>query len=163
MAKKKPIRKKKVSSLAKKRAPKKKPTAKKRARSKKIAPRKKSAGKKAGAKKSAKRSARKRPLPRSRPYSEEDQETKSADFDVMEPPTERGLGPESGGQTGDTTGLSRAEIAGPESVEELIEEGQAFEAGVISGVEEAPDADEGEVTTREVLEDDVPQEYLDEE
>ena len=50
-----------------------------------------------------------------------------------------------------------------ESVEELVEEGQAFEAGVVSGVEDAPDADEGEVTTREVPEDDVPEEYLDDE
>jgi len=47
-------------------------------------------------------------------------------------------------------------------VEELVEEGQAFEAGVVSGVENAPDADESEVKTREVPEDDVPQEYLDE-
>jgi hypothetical protein len=77
-------------------------------------------------------------------------------------PEPRGLGPEAGGQSGDTTGLSQAELSGPESVEELVEEGQAFEAGVISGVEDAPDADQGEVRTRQVPEDDVPQEYLDE-
>jgi hypothetical protein len=74
----------------------------------------------------------------------------------------RGLGPEAGGQAGDTVGLSRDEIAGPESVEELLEEGQAYEAEVISGVENAPDADQGEVTTRQFPVDDVPQEYLDE-
>ena len=74
----------------------------------------------------------------------------------------RGLGPETGGQSGDIQGLSRAELADSESVEELVEEGQAFEAGVVSGVENAPDADESEVKTREVPEDDVPQEYLDE-
>jgi hypothetical protein len=34
-----------------------------------------------------------------------------------------------------------------ESAEELLEEGQAFEAGIISGVEGAPDADKSEVTT----------------
>ncbi|MGH9440885.1 MAG: hypothetical protein ACRD16_01275 [Thermoanaerobaculia bacterium] len=89
-------------------------------------------------------------------------EDRGADFDVMAPSDDRGLGPESGGQAGDTEGLSRSEIADSESVEELIEEGQAFEAGIISGVENAPDADEGEVTTREVPEDDVPREYLDE-
>jgi hypothetical protein len=72
----------------------------------------------------------------------------------------RGLGPESGGQSGDTEQISRTEIADSESVEELLEEGQAFEAGVVSGVENAPDADEGEVRTREVPEDDVPEEYL---
>jgi hypothetical protein len=74
----------------------------------------------------------------------------------------RGLGPESAGQSGDTEGLSRSEYADSESVEELVEEGQAFEAGVVSGVENAPDPDQGEVRTREVPEDDVPQEYLDE-
>lgn len=74
----------------------------------------------------------------------------------------RGLGPEAGGQSGDTEGLSRAELADSESVEELLEEGQAFEAGVVSGVENAPDADKGGVRTRQVPEDDVPQEYLDE-
>ncbi|HMJ61495.1 MAG TPA: hypothetical protein VK493_07005 [Bryobacteraceae bacterium] len=45
-------------------------------------------------------------------------------------------------------------------VEELLEEGQSFEAAVIGGIEDAPDADEGEVTTRQVAEDDVPGEYL---
>jgi hypothetical protein len=72
-----------------------------------------------------------------------------------------GLGPEAGGQSGDTEGLSEDEIADSESVEELVEEGQAFEAGIISGVESAPDADEGGVRTRQVPVDDVPQEYLD--
>jgi hypothetical protein len=86
----------------------------------------------------------------------------AAGFDVEEPLDPRGLGSESGGQSGDTEGLSRAELADSESVEELLEEGQAFEAGIVSGVENAPDADEGEIRTREVPEDDVPKEYLDE-
>lgn len=77
------------------------------------------------------------------------------------PETTRGLGPETGGQSGDTEGLSRSELADSESVEELLEEGQAYEAGIVSGVENTPDADEGEVRTRQVPEDDVPQEYLD--
>src|SRR5712692_4969006 len=85
-----------------------------------------------------------------------------ADMSVEEPLDARGLGAESAGQSGDTEGLSRAEQDGPESVGELVEEGQAFEAGVISGVENAPDADKGGVRTRQVPEDDVPQEYLDE-
>jgi hypothetical protein len=49
-----------------------------------------------------------------------------------------------------------------ESVDELIDEGNAFEAGVVSGVEEAGNEDGREVHTREVPEDDVPGEYLDE-
>jgi hypothetical protein len=70
-------------------------------------------------------------------------------------------GPDTGGQSGDTQGLSGVAEADSESVEELAEEGQYFEAGVISGIENAPDADEGEVRTHEVPEDDVPLEYLD--
>jgi hypothetical protein len=89
-------------------------------------------------------------------------ETGDADYHVVEPPSRRGLGPDSAGQSGDTEGLSRAESAESESVEELVEEGQAYEADVVSGVENAPDADQGEVTTRQVPVDDVPQEYLDE-
>lgn len=82
--------------------------------------------------------------------------------DVLTGSTPRGLGPEAAGQAGDTEGLSQAELADSESVEELVEEGQAFEAGIVSGVENAPDADRGGVRTRQVPEDDVPQEYLDE-
>lgn len=47
-----------------------------------------------------------------------------------------------------------------ESVDELVEEGNAFEAGVVMGVEDAGNADESEVHTHEVSEDDVPEEYL---
>jgi hypothetical protein len=59
-------------------------------------------------------------------------------------------------------GLSRRSIADSESVEELLEEGQAREAAAISGVENALDPDQAEVHTREVPEDDVPEEYRDE-
>ncbi|HEY1251642.1 MAG TPA: hypothetical protein VGH97_10660 [Thermoanaerobaculia bacterium] len=72
------------------------------------------------------------------------------------------MGLESGGQSGDTERISRSEIADSESVEELLEEGQAFEAGVVDGIENAPEPDQGEIRTREVPEDDVPEEYLDE-
>jgi N utilization substance protein A len=73
---------------------------------------------------------------------------------------EKGLGPGSAGQSGDTEGLSDVAEAGPESVEELIEEGQPFEAEAIEGVEEASGEDVEEVHTRQVPEDDVPIEYL---
>ncbi len=75
----------------------------------------------------------------------------------------KGTGPGSAGQSGDTQGLSDLAEAGSESVEELVEEGQFFEAELISGVENAPDADESEVHTKQVPEDDVPTEYSDEE
>jgi len=74
--------------------------------------------------------------------------------------TEKGLGPASAGQSGDTQGLSDVAEASSESVEELVEEGQSFEAEVISGVENAPDPDVDEVHTKQVPEDDVPSEYL---
>jgi len=77
------------------------------------------------------------------------------------PTSQKGTGPGSAGQSGDTQGLSDLAEANSESVEELVEEGQYFEAEVISGVENAPDADEGEVRTTEVDEDDVPPEYQD--
>jgi len=72
---------------------------------------------------------------------------------------EKGLGPDSAGQSGDTQGLSDVAEAASESVLELVEEGQSFEAEVISGVEGSRDAGEG-VHTRQVPEDDVPSEYL---
>ena len=73
---------------------------------------------------------------------------------------EKGTGPGSAGQSGDTQGLSDVPEAGGESVEELVEEGQSLEAALISGVEDAPDADVAEVHTKQVPEDDVPPEYL---
>jgi hypothetical protein len=72
----------------------------------------------------------------------------------------KGLGAKSGGQSGDLQGLSDSASADSESVDELLEEGNAFEAEVVEGVENVPDADQGEVRTHEVPEDDVPDEYL---
>src|ERR1700719_526537 len=46
-------------------------------------------------------------------------------------------GPRSGEQAGDLQGLSDVESADSESVDELIEEGNAFEAGGVSRVEAA--------------------------
>lgn len=63
-------------------------------------------------------------------------------------------------QSGDLEGLSRAEQADSQSVDELVEEGNVFEAGAVAGVEAADDEDTKEVHTREVPEDDVPDEYL---
>lgn len=68
-----------------------------------------------------------------------------------------------GRQSGDLQGVSGVEGADSESVDELLEEGNTYEAGVVGGVEAADDADEKEVRTREVAEDDVPAEYLDKE
>lgn len=72
-----------------------------------------------------------------------------------------GSGARSGRQSGDLQGLSNVQGADSESVDELIEEGNPFEADVVTGVEDAGDADDGEVRTHEVPQDDVPDEYQD--
>ena len=69
------------------------------------------------------------------------------------------LGPDSAGQSGDLQGISDVADADSESVKELVEEGNSFEADVVDGVENAKDADVSEVRTRQVPEDDVPEEY----
>jgi hypothetical protein len=66
-------------------------------------------------------------------------------------------------QSGDLQGLSNVEGADSESVEELLEEGNVFEADAVMGVEHAGDTDEKEVRTHEVPQDDVPGEYQDKE
>src|SRR6185437_15534981 len=138
MARKKTSRKKTVG--------KKKPTLKKSAARKKVAAKKKPTNEAAGRKSAAKKATRRR-------------------ADVINPVTpsgRRGLGAASGGQSGDTQGLSRRSYDDSESVEELMEEGQYAEAEAVGGVENAPDADQGEVRTRQFPEDDVPEEYLNE-
>jgi hypothetical protein len=60
---------------------------------------------------------------------------------------------------GDFGGASLVEDADSESVDELLEEGQAFEAGIVRGVEAADDEIENEAQTHEVPQDDVPGEY----
>jgi hypothetical protein len=121
----------------------------KAARVKKTAPKKKAAGKeKAGKKKTV---SKKRTRVRGK--------SEVVDTLVFEP---KGLGPRSGGQSGDLQGLSELESADSESVGELLEEGNAFEAEVVKGVEDVREADEKEVTTHEVPEDDIPEEYREE-
>ena len=66
----------------------------------------------------------------------------------------------SSGLSGDLQGLSRTPGAYSESVSELVEEGNPFEAEIVDAVEAADDTTK-EVRTREVPEDDVPEEYLD--
>lgn len=73
----------------------------------------------------------------------------------------RGTGPFSAGQSGDTQGLSFDEDLGEESVGELVEEGQFFEAELMTGIEKAAEGGLTEVRTQQVPEDDVPEEYRD--
>jgi hypothetical protein len=122
-------------------APTKKRAAKKRAPAKKAARKKKAAPKKKAARKTRVRG-----------------KSVSVETIAFEP---KELGARSGGQAGDLQGLSDAAGADSESVDELLEEGNAFEAEAVKGVQDAKDADEGEVRTHEVPEDDVPGEYKD--
>lgn len=69
-------------------------------------------------------------------------------------------GPGSAGQTGDNQQVHLRPEADSESVEELLEEGNSFEAEAVLGVENAPDPDAGEVRVHQIPEDDVPDEYL---
>jgi hypothetical protein len=73
----------------------------------------------------------------------------------------KGLGSLTGGQAGDLQGVSGRAGIDSESVSELLEEGQTFEAEAVSGVENAADPDVSEVVTRQFPEDDVPEEYQD--
>ena len=114
----------------------------------KKAPRKKAAQKKKGA-------SRKKAAPKRRRARGKSQNVSTISFEP------RGLGANFGGQSGDLQGLSNSAGADSESVDELLEEGNAYEAEVVEGVENAPDADQGGVRTHEVPEDDVPDEYLD--
>jgi hypothetical protein len=127
--------------MAKKKPARKKKSARKPSPKKKLAPKKKVSKKKPARRKNP---ARRSPADISNPIFS---------------PSGRGLGPGAGGQSGDNQGLSRKEFADSESVEELTEEGQDYEAEVVSGVQNARDPDQSEVTTKEVPEDGVPTEY----
>ena len=116
---------------------------------KKVRVKAKPAPKKVGRKKSA---AKKSPRPQ-KGFAGKSQVVDSVAYEPA------GLGPRSGGQSGDLQGLSDRRGASSESVDELLEEGNAFEAEVVKGVEDV--VDEEEVRTHEVPEDDVPGEYLD--
>jgi hypothetical protein len=59
------------------------------------------------------------------------------------------VGPASAGQSGDTQGLSDIEDASDLSVDELAEEDQAMEAGIVDGVEDAANHPERPVHTHE--------------
>ena len=56
--------------------------------------------------------------------------------------------PSSAGQSGGDQALPRRATADSESVEELLEEGNSFEAGVVFGVENSKDPSVSEVTTQ---------------
>lgn len=127
---------------------------KRKAVAKKTAPKKKVAQKKAASRKSS-LARTKKTSPKRKRVPSKGQSVETLALRLGEPRERRS------GQSGDLQGLSSLPAADSESVEELLEEGNALEAEVLHGVENAPDADQGQVRTRQVPEDDVPQEYLD--
>jgi hypothetical protein len=125
-------------------------TKKKKPTKHKKAPKKKAAS---GKKLAKKKAATKKPAPKKPRVRGKRERVATVAYDAA------GLGARSGGQSGDLQGLSNVEGAASESVDELLEEGNAFEAEVVKGVQDADDAGEREVVTHEVPEDDVPEEY----
>ena len=63
--------------------------------------------------------------------------------------------------SGDLQGLSDMAESDSQSVRELMEDGQFYEAEVVSGIENAPSVGARRAKIREVREDDVPPEYTD--
>jgi hypothetical protein len=59
------------------------------------------------------------------------------------------VGADSAGQTGDTQGLSQEADSAEESVEQLADTDQPYEAGIAEGVEDAEDHPERPVHTHE--------------
>ena len=140
----------------------KKLTKSKKTARKKLAPKKKAALKKVSKKAAAppKTLAEKKSSQKSGGARTKRIQGKGPDLEtVVYPPA--GMGAGSAGQSGSLQGLSNVETADSESVDELVEEGNAFEAEAVKGVEDAPDPDQEEVHTHEVPEDDVPGEYDD--
>ena len=135
----------------------------KRTASKKVTTSKRAPKRRAAARKTAKKSAAKvgktlaiKPTAKKRTIRKgKPEQTAVVDLNALESP--------SGLQSGDLQGVSNVESADSESVDELLEEGNASEAGIVTGVEQAEDDAEREVRTHEVPEDDVPEEYLDKE
>src|ERR1700674_4488836 len=118
-------------------------------------PVKKKVGKKLAKKKAAqkKKPASKKAAVKARALGKKTEGAKTAD--ALKKPWRSAV------QSGDLQGLSNVETADSESVGELVEEGNAFEADIVAGVEDGGRHDEREVRTHEVPEDDVPGEYLD--
>lgn len=72
-----------------------------------------------------------------------------------------GLTALSDGQTGSLQSLSNTEDVDSESVDELVEEGNALEAQVVEGVGDAPEGHKDEIRTHEFPKGIVPEEYSD--
>lgn len=121
-------------------------------------------GKPKTTKKSAKRKSVKKNTPKPKARTRKQEPSVSAEADLKREFQGRNQRSARGAQaqrSADFEGVSRAEQADSESVDELVEEGNIFEAGAVAGVQGASDSDEREVRTHELPEDDIPDEYQD--
>jgi hypothetical protein len=133
--------------------PKKKPAAK----AKKVAPKKKAAPKKKVAPK--KKAVKPQMASRRRKKNEvgSDKSLRSSLTEDVTLAPRRDEGSLRAGQSGDLQGLSDVEEADSESVDELLEDGQSFEAEVVEGVEDVEDEKEVPSRGRVVTEGEPPE------
>src|SRR6266404_7005861 len=126
-----PMKKAVKKKLAKKKLAKKRVTPKKKLAKQKATPKRSAAKTKVGGKRTTDR--------KSRGTLKEQVRGKSQSVDTVSFPLES-LGVRTGEQSGDLQGLSNVQGADSESVDELLEQGNAFEAEVVKGVEDAEDS-----------------------
>jgi hypothetical protein len=128
----------------------------KKKKAKKSVKKQRKSPKKTAPKRKARKKARasKRSLARQKKFSAKKRRVTSTGLVVETVQFPSGERPHLDGQAGDLQGLSKRPTANSESVEELLNEGNAVEAVAIQGVENALDAEQGEVE-HEVPEDDA--------
>jgi hypothetical protein len=142
--------------------PKKKKQSTRKKSAKKTTPKRKVRKARASKRTTAKRNPRrikaasKRPLIRQKKFSAKRKKVTSTGLVVETVSVPSGERPHLDGQAGDLQGLPNWPTANSESVEKLLEEGNALEAEAIQGVENDLDANQGEVE-HEVPEDDPPE------
>src|SRR5215469_9760668 len=111
-----------------------KTTASRKVTSKRRAPKRRAAARKTATKKSAAKARKNlviKPTAKKTIRQRRPKQATEVDLNVLES--------RSGLQSGDLQGVSNAERADSESVDELLEEGNASEAGIVTGVEQAED------------------------
>jgi hypothetical protein len=84
--------------------------------------------------------------------------TRTREFAEAEPETEA---PQTGASAGDLEGLETDENEDFESVAELVNEGQDWEAEELESIEKAPNADQGDLKPRKVPSGTKPGKYSD--
>src|SRR5258708_21969981 len=107
-----------------------------------------------------KASTKRKPVPRRKSPRENDvmgsQSVETVPLSAVRQKARSARAGSSGGGGGDYSGLSPVEGADSESPRELLEEAQTLEPGIVEGVQNAPNADQGECRTARVQRTAVP-------